>query len=73
MLTLPLVRANNGMAQKLKSVLGEHPGATEVHLKLTQPGRSVTVRLDDALRVTASPALFGDLKALLGPACLVGN
>ncbi|WP_265444340.1 DNA polymerase III subunit alpha [Flexivirga meconopsidis] len=72
-LTMPLVRANNGMAHKLKGVLGEHPGATEVHLKLTQPGRSVTVRLDDQLRVTASPALFGDLKALLGPSCLVGG
>ena len=30
------------------------------------------MRLDDGLRVTASPALFGDLKALLGPACLSG-
>ncbi|NHN56023.1 DNA polymerase III subunit alpha [Calidifontibacter sp. DB0510] len=71
-LTLPLSRANNGLATKLKSVLGEHPGATEVHMRLTQPGRCVTVKLDDALRVTASPALFGDLKALLGPACLTG-
>ena len=51
-------------------MLGEHPGATEVHLRLTQPGRSVLMRLDDRLRVTASPALFGDLKALLGPSCL---
>ena len=73
LLQMPLVRANNGLALKLKGVLGEHPGATEVHLKLTQPGRSVTVRLDDALRVTASPALFGDLKALLGPSCLIGG
>jgi DNA polymerase-3 subunit alpha len=29
------------------------------------------MRLDDTLRVTPSPALFGDLKALLGPSCLV--
>jgi DNA polymerase-3 subunit alpha len=28
------------------------------------------LRLDDRLRVTPSPALYGDLKALLGPACL---
>lgn len=69
-LTMPLVRATGGLASRLKGVLGEHPGATEVHLKLTQPGRTVTVRLDDGLRVTASPALFGDLKALLGPSCL---
>jgi DNA polymerase-3 subunit alpha len=68
--TLPLARATNEVAERIKSVLSEHPGVTEVHLKLTQPGRSVLMRLDDALRVTASPALFGDLKALLGPACL---
>jgi len=68
--TLPLVRATNGVAERIKRVLGEHPGVTEVHLKLTQPGRSVLMRLDDSLRVTASPALFGDLKALLGSACL---
>ena len=30
------------------------------------------MRLDDLYRVTASPALMGDLKALLGPGCLVG-
>ncbi|WP_226344740.1 DNA polymerase III subunit alpha [Agilicoccus flavus] len=69
-LSMPLTRATNGVAQRLKDVLHEHPGATEVHVKLTQPGRSVLMRLDDSLRVTASPALFGDLKALLGPACL---
>jgi DNA polymerase-3 subunit alpha len=68
--TLPLTRATNSVAERIKTVLCEHPGVTEVHLKLTQPGRSVLMRLDDSLRVTASPALFGDLKALLGPACL---
>jgi DNA polymerase-3 subunit alpha len=68
--TLPLARATNEVAERIKRVLSEHPGVTEVHLKLTQPGRSVLMRLDDSLRVTASPALFGDLKALLGPACL---
>jgi hypothetical protein len=29
------------------------------------------MRLDDGLRVTPSSALMGDLKALLGPSCLV--
>ncbi len=68
--TVPLTRATDAVAERIRRVLGEHPGVTEVHLKLTQPGRSVLMQLDDALRVTASPALFGDLKALLGPACL---
>jgi len=69
--TLPLSRTTNEVAERIRAVLGEHPGVTEVHLKLTQPGRSVLMRLDDSLRVTASPAFFGDLKALLGPACLL--
>jgi len=68
--TLPLARATEGVAERIKTVLGQHPGVTEVHVKLTQPGRSVLMRVDDSLRVTASPALFGDLKALLGPSCL---
>jgi len=68
--TLPLTRATDAVAERIKRVLGEHPGVTEVHLKLTQPGRSMLMRLDDSLRVTASPALFGDLKVLLGAACL---
>jgi DNA polymerase-3 subunit alpha len=28
------------------------------------------LRIDDGLRVNPTPALMGDLKALLGPACL---
>ncbi len=68
--TLPLTRATDAVAERIKSVLAEHPGVTEVHLRLTQPGRSMLMRLDDSLRVTATPALFGDLKALLGPSCL---
>ncbi len=68
--SLPLQRATDAVAQEIRRVLGEHPGVTEVHLKLTQPGRSVLMKVEDRLRVTASPSLFGDLKALLGPSCL---
>ncbi len=69
-LTLPLGRVTPAVAESLKHVLGEHPGATEVQVRLTQPGRSVLMSLDDSLRVNATSSLFGDLKALLGPACL---
>ncbi|MFK5645143.1 DNA polymerase III subunit alpha [Ornithinimicrobium sp. LYQ121] len=71
-LTMPLGRATDGLAHRLKGVLADHPGTTEVHIKLAQPGRTVLLRLDDTLRVTASPELFGDLKALLGPSCIAG-
>ena len=46
------------------------PGVTDVHLPLHNGPRTTVVALDDRLRVTPSPALFGDLKALLGPSCL---
>jgi DNA polymerase-3 subunit alpha len=55
---------------KLKDVLRSHPGPQEVHLKLLNGTRATVLRLDDGLRVTASSALMGDLKALLGPGCL---
>jgi DNA polymerase III subunit alpha len=69
--SLPVTRCTPPVVERLKDVLNTHPGVTEVHLRLTQPGRIKVMRLDDGLRVTPSPALFGDLKALLGPSCLV--
>ncbi|MGQ0575172.1 MAG: DNA polymerase III subunit alpha [Pseudonocardia sp.] len=55
---------------KLKDVLANHPGTSEVHLALVSAGRSTVLRLDEGLRVAHSPSLMGDLKALLGPGCL---
>ncbi len=54
----------------LRTVLANHPGMTEVRLRLTSPGRVKVLRLEDAYRVSPSSALFGDLKALLGSGCL---
>ena len=70
-ISMPTARCTEPMVARLKDVLGTHPGVTDVHLRLTQHDRSTLMKLPDALRVTASPALFGDLKALLGPGCLV--
>jgi DNA polymerase-3 subunit alpha len=71
-LSMPLTRATDGLAHRLKGVLANHPGTTEVQVQLTQPGRKVLLRLDETLRVTASPELFSELKALLGPSCVAG-
>jgi DNA polymerase III subunit alpha len=57
---------------QLKEVLAAHPGVTEVRLRLMTKTATTVMRLDDRLRVAASPALFADLKALLGPHCLTG-
>lgn len=68
--SLAVTRCTPPVVERLKDVLSTHPGVTEVHLRLIQPGRSTVMRLDDNLRVMPTPALFGDLKALLGPSCL---
>ena len=70
-LSMSLRQATGAGIERLRDILGQHPGVTEVHVRLNQPGRTVLMRLDDAYRVTPSPALYGDLKALLGQGCLV--
>jgi DNA polymerase-3 subunit alpha len=68
--SLAVSRCTPPVVERLREVLATHPGVTEVHLRLTQPGRATVMRLGDGLRVERSPSLFGDLKALLGPGCL---
>jgi DNA polymerase-3 subunit alpha len=69
-LSMPAARCVPPVVERLKEILAAHPGTTEVHLHLVASGRTTVLRLDDRLRVTPTPALYGDLKALLGPACL---
>ena len=68
--SMSVARCTPPVVERLREVLATHPGVTEVHLRLTQPGRATVMRLDHGLRVQRSPSLFGDLKALLGPSCL---
>jgi DNA polymerase III subunit alpha len=70
--TIDSNRATTDKIEELKSVLSSHPGSTEVRVRLSQPGRSVLMRLEDAYRVNATESLFGDLKVILGPRCLAG-
>ncbi|GEN79225.1 DNA polymerase III subunit alpha [Actinotalea fermentans] len=70
-ITMPVSRCTPPVVERLREILGAHPGVTQVNLKLTQPGRATVMRLEDTLRIERSSALFGDLKALLGPGCLV--
>jgi DNA polymerase-3 subunit alpha len=67
---LPASRCIPPVIDRLKEVLAAHPGVTEVRLALQNGARTTVVRLDERLRVAASPALYADLKALLGPSCL---
>ncbi|MFD1831978.1 DNA polymerase III subunit alpha [Streptomyces desertarenae] len=70
-ITIPAVKVTPPLVERLGEVLTHHRGSTEVRVKL-QGGRKTTVLRLDRHRVTADPALFGDLKALLGPSCLAG-
>lgn len=71
-LTLASTRCTPPVVAQLREILGTHPGTTEVHLRLLHRTERTLMRLDDRLRVTPTPALFADLKALLGPGCLTG-
>jgi DNA polymerase-3 subunit alpha len=71
-ISLPSTRCTMPVVDQLKDVLGTHPGVTEVRLRLMTKTSTTVLKLDDRLRVSASPALFADLKALLGPNCLAG-
>jgi len=69
-ISLPVARCTPPVVERLKEVLATHPGPTEVHLRLQSAARTTVLRIDDGLRVNPSPALMGDLKALLGASCL---
>jgi DNA polymerase-3 subunit alpha len=71
-ISLPSTRCTAPVIAQLKEVLGTHPGLTEVRLRLLTRDSTKLMRLDDGLRVAPSPALFADLKQLLGPGCLAG-
>ena len=65
--SLPTRQCTIDKVSALKQVLARHPGTSQVHLRLISGERITNLELDPALRVTPSPALMGDLKALLGP------
>ncbi|MDP4013383.1 MAG: DNA polymerase III subunit alpha [Candidatus Nanopelagicales bacterium] len=72
-LSMPVTRCVPAVVDSLKEILAASPGMVEVQLSLTNGERTTVLRLDDRLRVTPSPALYGELKALLGPASVVAE
>jgi DNA polymerase-3 subunit alpha len=69
--TLPESRCIQPVVERLREVLATHPGVSELHLRVARAGgRTTLLRAGAGFRVERSPALFGDLKALLGPGCL---
>ena len=71
-ISLPAARCTPPVVERLKEVLATHPGVTEVHLQLQAAARAPRCcGSTTGCGSAPSPALFGDLKALLGPGCLV--
>lgn len=66
---MPIVQCTPPVVDRLKEILRTHPGAREVHLQLDDHGKSTILKLE--AKVTASPSLSADLKAILGPDCLL--
>jgi DNA polymerase-3 subunit alpha len=64
-------RCTPPIVDRMKEILRSHPGTREVHLKIEGGTKNTTLRLDDGLKITASPSLSADLKSVLGPDCLV--
>jgi len=72
-LSVPAARCTPPMVEHLRETLATHPGTTDVHLQLLNGQRTTVLRLGDGMRVSPSPALMADLKALLGAGAVVGG
>ena len=70
-ITIGATRVTPPLVDRMKEILRSHPGPREVHLKLDDGNKGLVMKIDDDLRVTASPSLSADLKSVLGPDCLV--
>ena len=69
LISLPAVQVTPPIVERMKEILRSHPGKREVHLHVIDTEKSTVLKVD-AL-VTASPSLSADLKAILGPECIV--
>ncbi len=65
-LQLPVQALTEDRVDRLKKVLGDHPGESPVLLHVG----TKCLRLDAAWGVDASTGLLGELRVLLGPGCL---
>lgn len=71
-ISMPTHKATEAVVTELGDVLRNHRGNSEVRVSLHGDSRVEVMGLPVHLRVNPNPSLFGDLKVLLGPACLDG-
>nr|WP_024805660.1 DNA polymerase III subunit alpha [Nocardia sp. BMG51109] len=68
--TIPVPACTPATVRTLRETLEQHPGPAEVRIRLVGKNGPQLLAIDPRYRVRPSPALMGELKALLGPACL---
>ncbi|WP_348788059.1 DNA polymerase III subunit alpha [Leifsonia sp. NPDC080035] len=68
-ITMPDQRATTDTVSSLAEVLARHPGESEVRLRLVKGQVARVFEVPKPVKV--SPDLYGELKGLLGPNCLV--
>ncbi len=66
-LTLPADRMSADLVNRMKGVLGNHPGSASVHLEMRSGNSHKVIKLSDEFRVEPRSALFAELSELLGP------
>jgi DNA polymerase-3 subunit alpha len=69
-ITLRAARCTPKTVQELKIILGRHPGAAEVLVRLNDGAKAITLQLNESIRVNVSEELLSELKVLLGPGCV---
>ncbi|GAA1321353.1 DNA polymerase III subunit alpha [Leucobacter albus] len=68
-LTISEARATEPLMEELQSTLKRHPGDSEIRLNLITPHAVRVFELREQVRISSD--LFGELKGLLGPRCLM--
>jgi DNA polymerase-3 subunit alpha len=71
LISMDSARVTAPIVERMKEILRSHPGNREVHLKVEDGHGGMVMKIDDALRVTASPSLSADLKQILGADCIL--
>jgi len=71
LISMDSARVTAPIVERMKEILRSHPGNREVHLKVEDGRGGMVMKIDDALRVTASPSLSADLKQILGADCIL--
>ncbi|MGA7095951.1 MAG: hypothetical protein WB245_00120, partial [Acidimicrobiia bacterium] len=59
------------LVSRLKKILSNHPGSSQVLLNMTSDQGVKVLKLSDDHRVEPRTALFAELKELLGPSAIL--